>query len=192
MARTRPTAAKKETAAENGKAKSEDAVATKAAADAARQDRINLEVEQTKTLLKRFGEHPALGGGRTGDESLSTVASDLSITAGKAAFLLMKDAVAKGKVPEIDGKDDEALLKAINVARLKVDSYSSWGWLAARSHKSEGFIKNGLEGMGMFSPKAENIASKRAELNPKKPAAKKETTSKAGGRKRPTAKKGNA
>lgn len=102
-----------------------------------------------------------------GDEAVSAVAKDLKITAGKAAFLIMKHRVATGDVAAISGKNDETLLKNINTARTKADEFSSWGWLAARSGRSEGFIKAGLEKAGLYKPGKENIASKRAASKPK-------------------------
>ena len=84
----------------------------------------------------------------------------------------------------INGKDDETLLKAINVARLKADEYSSWGWLAARSGRSEGFIKSGLQELELYTPKAENIATKRAEAKPKPEPKTKAGAAKPGGKKR--------
>lgn len=184
MARTRRAAAATATpeapapesdTAEDAAAK-ETAAAKRAEQQAARAaERERQEAEQTKTLLERFGEHPAVPDGKEGEESLGAVAKDLNITSGKAAYLLMKDAVAKGKVPAITGADDEALLKAINDARLAVDRYSAWGWLSARASKPEGWIKTGLEKMGLFTPKAENIASKRAELNKPEPSEETET-----------------
>jgi len=177
--RTRPkTGAAKKTTAGRGSSKTAAPAAPPAetgedkaaASEAKRQERENLEAEQTQEVLNRFGEHPAVGGGQ-GDESLSTVANSLNITSGKAAFLLMKHAVKEGKVPSISGKDDETLLKAINTARLAADRFSSWGWLAARAGKSEGFIKNGLEELGLYTPRAENIASKRSEATKAEKAA---------------------
>jgi len=192
MARTRPSATKPQASkptTDNGKADADATKKAKADTEAKRQQRENQEASHTQALLKRVGKHPALGTENKG-ESLSAVASDLSITAGKAAFLLMIHAVKDGDVPAITGKDDETLLKNINTARLKVDRFSSWGWLAARASKSEGFIKVGLEKLGLFTPKAENIASKRAELNPPKPKATK--TAKPGTKRTRPKAKGNA
>lgn len=132
-----------------------------AAAAAAEQKRIARE-SQNATQLKAVVDRVI-----NGDEKLSAVASDLKITSGKAAFLIMQHRVAQGEVPKITGKGDEGLLKNINTARLKADEHSSWGWLAARSGRSEGWIKTGLEKAGLFKPRAENIASKRAAAKPK-------------------------
>lgn len=124
-----------------------------------------------------------------GDESLSAVAKHLSITSGKTAFIGMQIRVDRGEVPAITGKNDEALLVNISKARDKADEYSSWGWLAARSGRSEGFIKNGLEEAGLYTPKAQNIASVRAAAA--KPAET-TTTGKAGKKKSGAKAKGNA
>lgn len=138
--------------------------AAAAAAEAKRVAREAQTAEQMQQVVARVVN---------GDEKLAAVAKDLKITSGKAAFLIMQHRVAQGEVPAITGKNDEALLKAINAARLKADEHSSWGWLAARSGKSEGFIKSGLEKAGLYKPRAENIASKRAASKPKSaPAAK--------------------
>lgn len=161
----RATPAKKTQTAAKSKADSG------AAAAAAEQKRVARE-SQNATQLKAVVDRVI-----NGDEKLSAVAADLKITSGKAAFLIMQHRVAQGEVPKITGKGDEGLLKNINTARLKADEHSSWGWLAARSGKSEGWIKTGLEKAGLFKPKAENIASKRAASKPKvaKTAGKKAT-----------------
>lgn len=132
--------------------------------EAKRSERANQEKAQTETLLARTGEHPRVPNRDVGDdEPIADVARDLKITSGKAAFLLMKDAVAKGKVPAIKGADDDALVAGIIEARKKADEYSSWGWLAARSGKAESWIKLELEDAGAYEPKAENISSIRAQ-----------------------------
>jgi hypothetical protein len=141
------------------------------AREAKREEREAQEKTQLEQLLKRFGEHPAVPDGVEGEESLSVVAKDLNITSGKAAFILMKDAVAKGKVPAITGKDDDEMVKAIHAARNEAGTYSSWGWLAARSSWPESRIKGELEDAGLYTPKAENIASVRAEQSKPEPAA---------------------
>lgn len=170
---TRSTAAKPKAPAATAETESGSAEAAKAA-EQKREAREAQTAEQQATIVKRV---------INGDEKLAAVAKDLKITSGKAAFLIMLHRVAEGEVPTITGKNDEALLRAINVARNKADEYSSWGWLAARSGKSEGFIKTGLEGLGLYTPRAENIASKRSESSKpaataasgKKPAPKKKT-----------------
>src|SRR4051812_38233557 len=74
------------------------AAAKRAEQQAQRQaERDRQEAEQLKTLLERFGEHPAVPNATEGEESLGVVAKSLNITSGKAAFILMKDAVAKKK-----------------------------------------------------------------------------------------------
>lgn len=163
--------AAKATPTDAEKKASADAAASKAAAtEAKRVAREEQNTAQLNAVVSRVVN---------GDEKLAAVAKELKITSGKAAFLIMQHRVAQGEVPKITGKDDASLLSAINAARLKADEYSSWGWLAARSGKSEGFIKTGLEGMGLFTPRAENIASKRAATKPAKaPAAAKKTAGK--------------
>jgi len=169
-------AEKEDTSAADAEAKAAAAAEREEKAAEKREAREALHAEQTAEVVSRYIE---------GDEKLSVVAASLKITPGKAAFLVMQHRVAEGEVPAIEGKDDESLLKAINVQREKADEYSSWGWLAARSGRSEGFIKNGLEELELYTPKAENIASKRAELKPKpEPKAKGETTTKPAGKKR--------
>jgi len=121
-----------------------------------------------------------------GDETVGSVAKVLKITPGKAAFLIMQHRVENGEVPSISAKSDSALLNAIATARAKGDEFSSWGWLAARSGRSEGWIKSGLADAGKYTPKSENIATLRAS---KKPAAAKKsgvkvTAGKKGGKKR--------
>jgi len=153
---TKPAAAKPDAAAQAASAK---------AAEEKRQAREAQTASQQAAVVKRVVN---------GDEKLAVVAKDLNITSGKAAFLIMQHRVAEGEVPTITGKDDDALLKNIAAARAKGDEFSSWGWLAARSGKSEGFIKSGLEKAGSYKPGAENIATKRAAS---KPAAAKKTAS---------------
>jgi hypothetical protein len=146
----------------------EDEAEAKAKAEAEkkakREKRVNQEQEQTATLLQRTGEHPRVPGRDVGDdEPIADVARDLNITAGKAAFLLMIDAVAKGKVPALEGDDDDDLVQAIIEARAAADEYSSWGWLAARSSRPESWIKAELAEVDAYTPKAENISSVRAK-----------------------------
>jgi len=177
--RQRPAAAASEPKKDDGKAKAEAAAA---AVEAKREERAKLEAKQTTEVYKRYVN---------GDESLAVVAKSLSITSGKAAFLVMLKEVADGNVPAITGKDDDTLVKNIAAARAKADEHSSWGWLAARASKSEGWIKTKLEEAKLYSPRAENIASKRAEAKP--PKVKKESGengTKPKGRTRP--KRGNA
>jgi hypothetical protein len=145
----------------------EDAEESKEKAEAKRkmkrEERITQEKEQTATLLARTGEHPRVPNRDVGDdEPIADVARDLNITAGKAAYLLMKDAVAKGKVPALEGEDDDELVQAIIAARAAADEYSSWGWLSARAGMPESWIKAELAEIDAYTPKAENISSVRA------------------------------
>lgn len=119
-----------------------------------------------------------------GDETVGSVAKVLKITPGKAAFLIMQHRVENGEVTAITAKSDSALLNAIATARNKGDEYSSWGWLAARSGRSEGWIKSGLAEAGKYQPRAENIASVRAAKNPAKKAAPTAAGKKATGKKK--------
>lgn len=164
----RATAKRSTAASAKPKTSAADTKAAAAQAEAKREAREAQNAEQTAAVVKRVLK---------GDEKLAAVAKDLKITPGKAAFLLMQYRVAQGEVPAITGKSDETLLKNINAARLKADEHSSWGWLAARSGKSEGWIKSGLEAAKLYKPKAENIATARAAKNPKKPAPKGTTAS---------------
>lgn len=123
-----------------------------------------------------------------GDETVGAVAKELKITAGKAAFLIMQHRVEAGEVPTIEGKTETSLVNALGAARARADEFSSWGWLAARSGKSEGFIKGKLAEAGKYSPRAENVAVKRSASKPK--AAPKPKATAAGGKKRTV--RGNA
>jgi hypothetical protein len=171
----------KETAAQK---KKREAAEAKAAADAKKAaDAKAAAAEQKRAAREKLAEEQwnyVEAHYLDGDESLSAVASHLSITSGKTAFIAMQIRVDRGEVPKIVGKDDETLLKNIHAARAKADEYSSWGWLAARSGKSEGFIKNGLEEAGLYEPRAENIATKRAESKPAPAPAGKTTGKKTG------------
>lgn len=157
--------------------KSAETGESKRAAQKARDEKLTQQVLRAREAGTSYGE----------------IAADLNITPGKAQFLVMLHRVAEGEVPRITGKTDEVLLNNIAKARAKADQYSSWGWLAARSGRSEAFIKNGLAEMGSYEPRAENIASARAQANggskaDSKGTATKKSTAKSGG----TAKKGGA
>jgi hypothetical protein len=120
--------ATKKAAATATKVNAEAGKQAAAAAEAKRQAREAQNAQQMKEVVARVVN---------GDEKLAAVAKDLKITSGKAAFLIMQYRVAQGEVPAITGKTDEALLKAVNAARLKADEHSSWGWLAARREHRE-------------------------------------------------------
>lgn len=96
-------------------------------------------------------------------QSWSEIAADLSITPGKAQFLMMLHRVATGDVKPLRFKDDETLTEQIKKARTAADEFSSWGWIAARTGVSEVKIKRLAEEDGFWSPKSENIAVTRAE-----------------------------
>jgi hypothetical protein len=117
-----------------------------------------------------------------GGESAATVAKDLGITPGKAAFIAMQLKVEDGDVPAITGRNEDALLKAVNVARNKADEHSSWGWLSARSGISESSLKSKMTEAG-FDVAGTQIASVRKTKNGNgatKKAAPKKTTAKTG------------
>jgi hypothetical protein len=118
-----------------------------------------------------------------GGESAATVAKDLGITPGKAAFIAMQVRVENGEVAKIAGKTDEQLIKNTVAARAKADQYSSWGWLSARTGVSEPALKSKVAAAG-HSVAGEKIASVRKANRPavvKKtsPTAKKTATAKA-------------
>jgi len=187
-ARTRP-------AATPAAPDAEEKATAKAKAEAERLSKTKARGEQDAALLaqilKRHGDHPAVPGGEQGDETLAVVAKSLNITTTKAGWLLFFHAVASGKVPAITAKSDEELVKKIHAARVEAGRFSAWGWLAARSDRSESWIKTKLHEAGLYEPRSENIASVRAEANPK-PAKKEKAEGgepKPKGRARP---KGNA
>lgn len=171
---TRKSASKKtSTARKSSSAKTSTATTSNGSAEATEAKRAARDAQnaaQLQAVVSRVVN---------GDEKLAVVAKDLKITSGKAAFLIMQHRVAQGEVPAISGKSDDALLDNIAKARAKGDEYSSWGWLAARSGKSEGFIKNGLKAKGTYKPGSENIASLRAASKPKA-SAKTSSTKKTG------------
>lgn len=154
------TAAKTNGAAENAEAKR-----------AARQE---LEAKQMAEVVKRFVN---------GDEKAEAVAKDLNVSKVRVMILAGMHRVQSGEVPAITAKNDEALVQAIAKERSKADEFSSWGWLAVRSGKSEPWIKTQLEEAGLYTPRTENIASTRKAARPA--AAPKATGGKtAGGKKR--------
>jgi hypothetical protein len=83
-----------------------------------------------------------------GGESAATVAKDLGITSGKAAFIAMQLRVENGEVSKITGKTDDALIANVVKARDKADQFSSWGWLSARSGVAESALKNKVAAAG--------------------------------------------
>lgn len=140
-------------------AKKAEAAAAKAAkTEAKRAEAAKLREQQFAYVEEHYTD---------GDAKLAEVAKHLNITSGKTAFIDMQIRVERGEVPAIDGEDDETLLRNIAAERGKADERSSWGWLAARSGKPESFIKVGLEQLGLYTPKAENISSVRAANKPK-------------------------
>lgn len=164
---TKKSSAPASRTARTSKAKTQPAAASNGngeATEAKRAAREAQSAEQRQYVIEHYLD---------GDEKLSAVAQHLKITSGKAAFLAMQVQVERGEVPAISAKTDAGLVTAIAQARAKADEHSSWGWLAARSGKSEGWIKSELEKAGKYSPRAENVASKRAAAKPAtKPAAK--------------------
>lgn len=83
-----------------------------------------------------------------GGESAATVAKDLGITAGKAAFIAMQLRVDNGEVPKISFKNDEQLVSKTVAARDKADQHSSWGWLSARTGVAEASLKQKVAAAG--------------------------------------------
>lgn len=111
------------------------------------------DATRTKTMLAM----------RKKGDSWATIAEALSITPGKAQFLMMLHRVATGDVPTISTNGTEAqVIKRIAAARKSADEFSSWGWIAARTGWSEPKIKNLLANSGDYSPRSENIAAVRA------------------------------
>lgn len=109
---------------------------------------------------------------RDAESSWAEIAEELSITPGKAQYLMMLHLVSEGEVPAITFRNDDDLIRKCAAARAKADQYSSWGWISARAGVSEGKIKGLLEESGDYEPKAENIAAIRAEKNGTAPAKK--------------------
>lgn len=112
---------------------------------------------------------------REAGSSWSQIAEELSITPGKAQFLMMLHKVAEGEVPKITFRNDGELTTKAAAARRKADEFSSWGWIAARTGVSEGKLKGLLEESGDYVPKSENISIVRAEKNGGGKAATKST-----------------
>lgn len=103
---------------------------------------------------------------RTVEEmSWSDIAEELSITPGKAQYLMMCHMVGEGEVPAITHRNEGELVKKVAAARAKADEYSSWGWLSARTSVPENRLKKLMEESGSYAPKSENIAAIRAERN---------------------------
>lgn len=102
---------------------------------------------------------------RSEGEAWSTIAEELSITPGKAQFLMMLHRVATKDVKPLKWTDDDDLTEVCQEARAEADEFSSWGWIAARTGVSEAKIKRLLEEAGTYEPKSENIAIVRAQLN---------------------------
>ena len=100
---------------------------------------------------------------RENGEKWGEIASELSITPGKAQFLMMLHLVETGEVSAFEFDNDEELTEVIKEARTAADEYSSWGWIAARTGVSEGKIKRLAEEDGFWEPKTENISIVRAE-----------------------------
>lgn len=131
-------------------------------AESKRAAQAKQDAELTAQVVKRFVK---------GDETAATVAKDLNVSPVKVLVLAGIHRVAVGEVPAIEGKTDASLLKAIAAARNKADEFSSWGWLAVRSGKSEAWIKGELEKAGLYEKKAVNIAQARAAARPAAPKA---------------------
>lgn len=167
--KTRKTAAAKagtSRAKTTAKATGKGKTAAKSAEDTA--TKREMLAEQNAAHTERIVEM------REAESSWAEIAEELSITPGKAQFLMMKHLVAEGEVPAITARNDADMLKKLVAARNKADGHSSWGWLSARSGLSEGVIKAMLAESGDYEPRAENIAAIRAEKNGGSKPAKKE------------------
>jgi len=101
---------------------------------------------------------------RDAGEKWGEIASAHSITPGKAQFLYMLHCVAEGDVPSIKHRNETELVNGIRKARDAHDTYSSWGWIAARTGVSEGKIKALATEAGM-DVAGSNVAVRRAEAN---------------------------
>lgn len=112
-----------------------------------------------------------------GGESAATVAKDLGITPGKAAFIAMQVRVDNGEVSKISFKNDEQLVKNTVAARAKADQYSSWGWLSARTGVSEPTLKSKVAEAG-HEVAGSKIASVRKAARPASKTAKTSPTAK--------------
>lgn len=110
-----------------------------------------------------------------GGETAATVAKDLGITAGKAAFIAMQLRVENGEVPKISFKNDEQMIAKTVAARDKADQHSSWGWLSARTGVAEPTLKSKVAAAG-HDVVGTKIASVRKAARP----APKATTAKKG------------
>lgn len=153
----RKTAAKSKVAAAKGKARTKTA-ATKPAADGPSKRELAKvrDAELTDLIVAaREGETP---------EKWGEIAAEHSITPGKAQFLYMQYQVAEGDVPAIRHRNENELVAGIRKAREANNSYSSWGWIAARTGVSEGKVKALAEEAGI-PVSGTNVAVARAEAN---------------------------
>jgi hypothetical protein len=144
MATATKSSAAKKAAAAKAKAKTSAAkpAAKKAAAKTAaastngdgpgkREAQKARDAELTAQILEMRGN----------DAKWGEIASELSITSGKAQFLIMLHEVAEGTVPKITWRNDTEKVAKVKKAREAQDEHSSWGWLAARTGISEGTLK---------------------------------------------------
>lgn len=108
--------------------------------------------------------------------SWGDIAEELSITPGKAQFLMMQHEVETTPKLRIKHTDDDSLVAGIRAAREANDAHSSWGWIAARTGVSEGKVKKVAEEAGI-PVSGTNVAVARSEANggPKKADVKTKT-----------------
>ena len=109
-----------------------------------------------------------VGALRAEGKSHKDIAAELNIGLGKTMFLEMVDTVSNTPKLKLAGRTDEDIAAKVVAARLKQDEHSSWGWLAARSGKSEAFCRKAYEDAG-HTVKGEHVASARKAA--KAPAA---------------------
>ena len=151
--RTRKASTTKTAAKAKGKTAAKAKVAPKTDEGPSKSElRAQRDAEMTERMLEMRAE----------GEPWSAIGEELSITPGKAQFLMMLHRVDTGDVKPLKWTDDESLTEVCQEARAALDEFSSWGWIAARTGVSEGKIKRLLEEAGAYVPKEQNIAVERA------------------------------
>lgn len=143
------------------RAKATGKTAAKSKAAAAKQDGASKREAQRAQNDKLREQVVEL---RAAEMSWSDIANELSVTPGKAQFLMMQHEVSKNSRLKLRFKDDDELVTRIREAREANDAHSSWGWIAARTGVSEGKIKAVAEEAGI-PVKGTNIAVSRSENN---------------------------
>jgi hypothetical protein len=155
VAARKGSAASKSTAAKATNAKAAKAKNTATKAKSEGPSKREAAAKNDAALTEKIVE------ARANDEKWSEIATDLSITPGKAQFLMMKHDVAEGNVPAIKHRNENELIAGIKKARTANDAYSSWGWISARSGVAEGKVKALAEDNGM-DVRGSNVAVTRA------------------------------